>query len=68
VKPFDMIREKEWKPKVVIYLTDLDGTIPDITRDPGVPTLWVCINERHHQEELPFGELCVFTQLNKSGW
>jgi predicted metal-dependent peptidase len=68
VKPFDMIREKEWKAKAVIYLTDLDGEIPDISKDPGCPVLWICINERHKQEELPFGELVVFTALNKSGW
>ena len=65
VKPFDMIQDKEWRPKCVIYLTDLDGEIPDDSRNPSCPVLWVCTNERHSQDELPFGELCVFTGLNK---
>ena len=66
VKPFDMIQEKDWKPRCVIYLTDLDGAIPGDDRNPGCPVLWICNNERHSQDELPFGELCVFTGLAKS--
>lgn len=63
VKPFDLIREKDWHPGLVVYLTDLDGEVPGIERDPCCPVLWVCNNDRHVNDVLPFGQICTFKEL-----
>jgi len=63
VKPFEMIRNQDWTPSMVLYFTDLDGEIPTKELDPQCPVLWICINDYHKQEELPFGKLCVMTEI-----
>jgi len=63
VKPFHMIRDEGWQPSMVLYFTDLDGEIPSKDLDPQCPTLWICINDYHKQDELPFGKLCVMTEI-----
>ena len=65
VKPFEMIREKAWEPSVVLYLTDLDGIMPEPELEPECAVLWVVNNTRHSQEELPFGNLCCYHELSE---
>lgn len=70
VPPFEYIREKHLRPKVLIYLTDLDGYgdnngLPPKSLNPHCPVLWVCINDRHTATELPFGSLCVMEQIEE---
>ena len=63
VKPFHMIRDECWQPSMVLYFTDLDGELPTRDLDPQCPVLWICINDYHTQEELPFGKLCMMTEI-----
>lgn len=63
IEPFKMIRNKGWNPVLVLYFTDLDGTLPTLDLDPMCPVLWICINTYHEQNELPFGKLCEMTEI-----
>ena len=65
VPPFHMIREMGWQPKLVLYFTDLDGTIPNKDLDPGCPVIWVVINDYHKQSDLDhsFGQLVQMTEI-----
>lgn len=39
--PFRMIREKDWSPAAVVYLTDMWGPYPASDLEPPCPVLWV---------------------------
>jgi predicted metal-dependent peptidase len=47
---FDKIKEEDWNPKVLIYLTDGYGDFPD--EEPPYPTIWLIDSEI----EPPFGQ------------
>jgi predicted metal-dependent peptidase len=65
VRPFEMIRDKGWEPSVVIYLTDLYGTMPPGDLDPGCPVLWVVNRPPGPGDRVPFGTMCHFNKLGQ---
>ena len=50
---FDWVKTLEEQPKVLIYLTDMEGSFP--TEEPEFPVLWVTQRE----QDAPFGEVVV---------
>jgi predicted metal-dependent peptidase len=52
---FDLIKEKQWMPKGVIYLTD--GYCSDFPKDPGIPVIWIIIPNGDRDFKPPFGEV-----------
>lgn len=52
VPVFKRLSEFTEKPKLLVYLTDLDGSFPE--REPDFPVLWVAYGSR---DKAPFGEV-----------
>ena len=58
--PFRMIREKEWSPAAVVYLTDMWALFPPADLEPPCPVLWVVTpGGDSSPSELPFGTVVM---------
>ncbi|MCX7018017.1 MAG: VWA-like domain-containing protein [Candidatus Sumerlaeota bacterium] len=55
VMPFELVREKQWRPEAVVYLTDMMGIMPPPGLNPGCPVLWVTPEKYAAITEVPFG-------------
>lgn len=60
VPPFELIREKNWRPEFVIYLTDMYGDFPGRELDPGCPVLWMSTTplDQINVDAVKLGNVC----------
>jgi predicted metal-dependent peptidase len=59
--PFQLLREKQVNPTVIIYMTDGYGSV-SAESDLGIPTLWVVVKNGTREFKPCFGERCYATR------